>query len=184
MEKEYVVIVKKGIDLEAFDAELAASTGEGPIPNRTVDVANPRFGSRRMTHWMLTDQEANDLKADPRVYAVEIPPYQRDDIQIGLCETQSGSFYRGFSDNTDVNWGLRRMIEETNTWDGGNTITGDYQYALTGEGVDLVIQDSGIEPDHPEWQDSQGNSRFVELDWYTASGVAGTQNAKDRKSVV
>lgn len=177
MEKEYVVIVKKGIDLEAFDAELAASTGEGPIPNRTVDVANPRVGSRRMTHWMLTDQEANDLKSDPRVYAVEIPPYQRDDIQIGLHETQSGSFYRGFNNNTDVNWGLRRMIEETNTWDNGNTITGDYQYALTGLGVDLVIQDSGIEPDHPEWQDSQGNSRFVELDWYTASGVAGTQSA-------
>ena len=176
MEKEYVVIVKKGIDLEAFDAELAASTGEGPIPNRAVDVANPRFGSRRMTHWMLTDQEANDLKADPRVYAVEIPPDQRDDIQIGLHATQSGSFYRGFNNNTDVNWGLRRMIEETNTWNGGNTITGDYQYALTGEGVDLVIQDSGIEPDHPEWQDSQGSSRFVELDWYTASGLAGTQS--------
>ena len=28
-EKEYVVVVHRGIDLEAFDAELAAETGEG-----------------------------------------------------------------------------------------------------------------------------------------------------------
>ena len=177
MEKEYVVIVKKGIDLEAFDAELAASSGEGPIPNRSVEIANPRVGSRRMTHWMLTDQEANDLKADPRVYAVEIPTLDRDDIQIGFAGTQEGSFYRGENDNTDVNWGLRRMIEETNTWNNATTITGDYQYALTGKGVDIVIMDSGIEPGHPEWEDSEGNTRLVEIDWYTASGLAGTQNA-------
>ena len=29
MEKEYVVVVKAGVDLAAFDAELAATTGEG-----------------------------------------------------------------------------------------------------------------------------------------------------------
>ena len=34
-EREYVVVVNRGEDLEAFDAELEASTGEGPIPNRT-----------------------------------------------------------------------------------------------------------------------------------------------------
>jgi len=177
MEKEYVVIVKKGVDLEAFDAELAASSGEGPIPNRTVAIANPRLGSRRMTHWMLTDQEANDLRADPRVYAVEIPAQDRDDIQIGFAETQEGSFYRGENNNTDVNWGLRRMIEEINTWNNGTTITGGYQYALTGKGVDVVIMDSGIEPGHPEWEDSEGNTRLVEIDWYTASGLSGTQSA-------
>ena len=29
MEKEYVVIVKADVDLEAFDAEVAADTGAG-----------------------------------------------------------------------------------------------------------------------------------------------------------
>ena len=38
-EKEYVVVVHRGIDLESFDAELAAETGTGPIPNRSVEVA-------------------------------------------------------------------------------------------------------------------------------------------------
>ena len=48
-EREYVVVVNRGEDLEAFDAELEASTGSGPIPNRSVEVANPRPGSDRMT---------------------------------------------------------------------------------------------------------------------------------------
>ena len=71
-EKEYVVVVNRGIDLEEFDAELSATTGSGPIPNRAVEVANPRWGSKRMTHWMLTDEEAKTLETDDRVLAVEI----------------------------------------------------------------------------------------------------------------
>ena len=75
-EKEYVVVVHRGIDLESFDAELAAETGTGPIPNRSVEVANPRYGSKRMTHWMLSDEEAEALSKDERVLAVEIPADQ------------------------------------------------------------------------------------------------------------
>jgi hypothetical protein len=82
MEKEYVVIVKADVDLEAFDAEVAADTGAGQIPNRAVTVANPRIGSKRMTHWMLTDEEAETLAQDDRVVAVEIPPDQRTDMDI------------------------------------------------------------------------------------------------------
>ena len=156
MEKEYAVIVNRGIDLDAFDAELAASTGSGAIPNRTVDIANARPGSRRMTHWMLTDEEAEALRSDLRVYAVEIPPEQRDDIQIGLRGTQSGAYYRGFNDSSDVNWGLRRVNETTNVYGNTATVAGNYNYALDGTGVDVVIQDSGIQPDHPEWEDANG----------------------------
>jgi len=151
MEKEYAVIVNKGVDLSELDAELAAEQGHGPIPARSVDIANPRLGSRRITHWMLTDQEAEELANDPRVLAVEIPPDQRDDIQIGLNASQPGSFYRGFNDATDVNWGLRRVNETTNAYTDQTTVAGSYEYALNGEGVDIVIQDSGIQPGHPEW---------------------------------
>lgn len=177
MEKEYAVIVNKGIDLEAFDAELAASTGDDAIPNRSVEIANARLGSRRMTHWMLTDEEAEALRKDPRVFAVEIPPDQRDDIQIGLRASQAGSYYRGFNDSSDVNWGLRRVNENTNIYGNSVTTSGNYNYALDGTGVDLVIQDSGIQPDHPEWEDANGVSRMQQIDWYTASGLSGTQSA-------
>ncbi len=178
MEKEYVVVVNRGEDLEAFDAELTASTGEGPIPNRTVEVANPRLGSDRMTHWMLTDDEAEELKNDPRVLCVEIPPDQRDDIEIGYAARQTGTFYRGSNlQSSYVNWGLRRCTADDNSTFGfQNTLSGDYDYAIDGTGVDVVIQDSGIQADHPEWEDKDGNSRLQQIDWYTESGLTGTQS--------
>lgn len=76
-EKEYTVIANTREDLPALEAEITASSGAGPIPNRSVDVANPRPGSKIQTHFMLTDQEAEDLRSDPRVRAVEIPADQR-----------------------------------------------------------------------------------------------------------
>ena len=168
-EREYVVVVNRGEDLEAFDAELEASTGEGPIPNRTVEVANPRPGSDRMTHWMLTDDEAEELKNDPRVLCVEIPPDQRDDIEIGYAARQTGTFYRGSNlQSSYVNWGLRRCTADDNSTFGfQTTLAGDYDYAIDGTGVDIVIQDSGIQADHPEW-----NSTKDELIEIFAGGVS------------
>ena len=92
-EKEYTVIVNNREDLADIEAELTASSGSGPIPDRTVDVANPRPGSKIQTHFMLTDEEAANLRTDSRIRAVEIPPDQRDDIQIGLWLTQTGNFF-------------------------------------------------------------------------------------------
>jgi subtilisin family serine protease len=177
MEREYAVIVHRGIDLEEVDAELAASTGSGPIPNRSVDVADARPGSKRMTHWMLTDEEAESLRNDERILAVEIPPDQRDDIEIGLRSIQDALFSRTITGNTNVNWGLRRSIDLINNYNLAGEILGPYKYSLDGTGIDIVIQDSGIQTDHPEFTDQNGNSRVVQIDWYAASGLTGAQSA-------
>src|SRR6056300_108247 len=117
MEKEYTVIANTREDLPALETEITASSGAGPIPKRSVDVANPRFGSKIQTHFMLTDEEAEELRNDPRVRAVEIPPEQRDDISIGLNAYQTGRFYRGSGLNREyVNWGLRRCMNESNSF--------------------------------------------------------------------
>jgi len=162
-EKEYTVIANTREDLPALEAEITASSGAGPIPNRSVDVANPRPGSRIQTHFMLTDEEAEDLRNDPRVRAVEIPPEQRDDISIGLNTVQQGAFDRDdVLDATHVNWGLRRCISVDTPYSNSNDrVTSlldaippqnvDYEYAIDGSGVDVVIQDSGIDPEHPDW---------------------------------
>lgn len=180
MEKEYTVVVHKGVNLVELESEITASSGAGPIPNRSVDIANPRPGSKRQTHFMLTDEEATALEADSRVLAVEIPPDQRTDIQIGLNSTQTANFTKPvtFSDNSLVNWGLRRSIMEENNYQNSNTSDNIFPYALTGKGVDVVIQDSGIEPNHPDFLDSNGISRVKAIDWYAVqSVVSGTQNA-------
>jgi len=50
----------------------------------------------------------------------------------------------------------------------------DYNYVLDGSGVDVVVMDTGIQADHPEWENEFGVSRLIELDWYAASGVSGS----------
>lgn len=181
MEREYTVIANTREDLPALEAEITASSGAGPIPNRSVDIANPRLGSKIQTHFMLTDAEAEQLRNDPRVRAVEIPPDQRDDISIGLHATQQGTFYRASGLNSAyVNWGLRRCMSETNNYvelaQRTELISGGYEYAIDGTGVDVVIQDSGIDPGHPDWNDVNGVSRLQQINWYTESGLPGTQS--------
>lgn len=182
MEREYTVIATAREYLPDLEAEITASSGAGPIPSRSVDVANPRLGSKIQTHFMLTDEEAQALRADPRVRAVEIPPDQRDDISIGLNASQRGVFARqGGLDSSYVNWGLRRCVSETNNYVDvdvrSTTVDGTYEYAIDGRGVDVVVQDSGIDPNHPDWNDYNGTSRLQQIDWYTASGLPGTQSA-------
>ena len=173
-EKEYIVSLNRNVDYEAFDAEMVAATGAGAIPNRSAPVANARPGSKRNTHYMLTDAEAETLRSDPRVYGVEIPPEQRDDITITRYAVQEGDFSkttldRGFY----INWGLRRINEATDPYV-DDVAPGFYNYTLDGTGVDIVIQDSGIQADHPDFNDASGTSRVQQIDWYDASGISGT----------
>jgi subtilisin family serine protease len=101
---------------------------------------------------MLTDEEAETLAQDDRVVAVEIPPDQRTDMDIGLHARQTAVFERQSGNNsTWVNWGLRRCDEATNTFADATTLSGDHLYALDGTGVDFIVQDSGIQADHPEF---------------------------------
>jgi subtilisin family serine protease len=174
-EKEYIVSLNKGVDYAAFNQEMIVATGAGDIPSRSVDIANHRHASQRNTHYMLTDSEAESLKNDGRVYGVTL----KDDpsISIGINAVQTGDFSKTTLDRGNfLNWGMRRMNESTNPYN-GVSVTGGYNYTLDGTDVDVVIQDTGIQKDHPEWQDASGVSRFTEIDWYTESGISGTQNA-------
>ena len=53
----------------------------------------------------------------------------------------------------------------------------NYNYVLDGTGVDVVIMDTGIQPDHPEFQDANGVSRVKQINWYTESGQSGIQDS-------
>ena len=178
--REYNVILKKDVDYDGFWNDIESDTDGGNlyIPNRKVEFTNERPASLRQCWYLLTDEEAEQLKLDDRVFDVEIPPEHRDDIQIGLKAVQSGNFTKTTSDSgVFLNWGMIRCNSTTNVYGTGTTTTLNYNYTLTGEGVDVVIQDSGIQPDHPEFNDEYGNSRVQQINWFSASGISGTQNA-------
>ncbi len=177
--REYNVILKKDIDYDSFWNDIESDTDGGKlyIPNRAVQYTNERPTSLRQCWYLLTDEEAETLKQDDRVFDVEIPPEHRDDIKIVRKEIQTGNFSKTTSDSGDyINWGLVRSNNLTNIYGTSTTITASYVYSLAGNGVDVVIQDSGLEVDHPEFTDDFGVSRVQQIDWYVQSGVSGTQS--------
>lgn len=179
MLKEYIVSLNKDVDYDAFWNEIEnESDTDSFVPSRRVDIVNNRDGSLRSCHYSLTDEEAERLKQDPRIYSVEIPPWQRDDVKLIRRGYQSGDFTKtSASSGSFINWGLNRINSAINNYGTGITTDGLYKYVLDGTGVDVVIQDSGIEVYHPEFKDDNGNTRVQLIDWYTESGLAGTQSA-------
>ena len=177
--REYIVSLNEGVDYEQFWTEIENDgTPSIYIPDRTVDIINARPGSQRSCHYELSDEEAESLRNDPRVYSVEIPPEQRDDISIGLNARYTGTFSK--SGATGLNWGLLRTINVVNPYGSNSSaiLNTDYIYNLDGAGVDIVIQDSGLQVDHPEFQYANGASRVQQINWYYAAGnvIAGTQS--------
>jgi subtilisin family serine protease len=173
--KEYTVTTA---DLANTDSVWDDLLSDGPtpetIPNRVVDVANERPNNSRNTAYYLTDAEAFFLAQDPRVEAVE----DTSKFSIHKHAFQTGTFSKD-SEQTGpkVNWGLLRHTKNTNIYglstdDPGGT----YDYVLDGTDVDVVIVDSGIQADHPEFRSisNPSESRVNQIDWFAASGISGT----------
>jgi subtilisin family serine protease len=81
------------------------------------------------------------------------------------------------NDNSVKNWGLYRNINSINPFLNNPVIEDLYTYNLTGKDVDVVIQDTGIQADHIEFNskpDGSGNARVNTIDWYNAANISGT----------
>jgi subtilisin family serine protease len=177
--KEYNVALKAGVDYDGFWEDMETENdGLLYIPNRKVEFTNERPSSLRQCWYLLTDEEAELVRGDERVFCVEIPPEHRDDIVMGFRATQIADFTKTTSDSgAFTNWGLIRSSNTTNVYGTGTTTALNYDYTLDGTGVDVVIQDSGLQVDHPEFTDINNNTRVQQLDWGAYSGGSITQNA-------
>ena len=191
--KVYIVTLQNNIDYDDFYKDMEDITADHPyVPERVVGMANELPYSERNTHYYLTPEEADTLSQDPRVLAVEIPPEERDDLEIGHWARQFSDFRKTYnqgnghwSTGSSVNYALVRASTSTNVYS-NTTVTSvtSYDYHLDGTGVDVVIQDSGLEVSHPEFIDENGNSRVQQIDWYSAAGLytPGALNLKTSSS--
>lgn len=180
--KEYIVGIKRHIDYDSVWNRIES--------NNDLEISDERIGSKRLCHYLLTEDQVNTLRNDPDIETVEIPPSQREDIICGLHAIQTSNFNKPklVSQNSIewkqnfVNWGLARSAVEQNidayeySLDTSNGVEQIYTqngatFNLDGEGVDIVIQDSGIDPDHPEFWDENGVSRVQKINWYEAAGL-------------
>ena len=176
--KEYIVTARTMEDADSLIADLESPGGDLYIPNRKVDISQYRELSRN-THFMLTDEEAAQLRNDPRAIAVEQPPRALG-IEVIRYWEQTANFEKSSSiTSSDKNWGLYRVTSgnKLTGWGVGSSFTQTTQTAKTtssGKNVDVVIVDSHINPNHPEFAvnpDGTGGSRVNQFDWFTLSSA-------------
>ena len=182
MLREWIVTLHNKEDLESFYDDMETPGGNLFIPHRAVEVANKRPTSRN-THYMLTNEEVELLKADDRVWGVDLVELINLTTKPAGYKITSGTFSKDwFTDVNDINWGLLRHSETSNrsNWGdllGTSNIVSDLTITASGKNVDVVIFDGHIDPSHPEFavnNDGSGGSRVVQYNWFQNNIGSGT----------
>jgi len=178
--KEYIVTAKTMEDADSIIEDMESPGGNLYIPNRTVDITQLREISRN-THFMLSDDEAAQLRNDPRVIAVERPPREIG-IKVVSHWLQTGNFEKSsIIDSNDKNWGLYRITagNPLSNWGTNGSFTQSTQTITTtssGKNVDVVVVDAHINPNHPEFAvnpDGTGGTRVNQFNWFSLSSYLG-----------
>lgn len=182
---EWIISLHNREDLEGFYEDMETEGGNLYIPNRAVELASRRPISRN-THYMLTFDEVERVKADPRVRGVDLLQKFLDFPPTPLgYEIVSGNFDKGGSPGTtDINWGLLQHTDNTNTvvndWGSGGSsfsITDTVTVTASGKNVDVLIVDGHMDPAHPEYAvnaDGTGGTRVVQYNWFQNDVGYGT----------
>lgn len=177
--REYIITVADPSMWDVlWDKLTTDGLGDNFIPQRAVEVINERPFNDYCAHFLLTDAEAALIANDPRIVAIEL----QADLQPGVIKKvqseRTALYSRSSSVNaTHKNWGLYRCTKLTNPYTSGSglNITGSVGHSLDGTGVDIIVVDTGVDPDHPEFAvnaDGSGGSRVVDFDW-SSLGVTG-----------
>lgn len=179
--REYIVTLHRREDLDDFYEDMETPGGNLYIPDREVDIKLRRPDSRN-THYFLTDQEAEQIKLDPRVADVSLT-FKDLGIIIKPMYTQTETTWDKSSTNTasHKNWGLLRCYENQQRATWGSDATPSQSGTITinnqGRNVDVVIVDGFINPAHPEYatnEDGSGGSRVIQYNWFQHNLGSGT----------
>lgn len=182
-EEEYIITLKNKEDLDQFYDDLETHGGTECVPDRCVECAIRRPISRN-THYILTAEEVEILKNDPRVLSIIPKKIKEQRIVKPLWEQSSNAWNKSFAvSNTHRNWALLRCIEgqQRSNWgsNGTTSVTGIVTATSSGKNVDVVIVDGFVNPNHPEMavnEDGTGGTRVVQFNWYSLNSIV-TGNA-------
>lgn len=178
--KTYIVALQDGIDYNQFWLDMESNTEGLPhIPDRAIGITNERPAFKRICEYALTDEEANRVRNDPRVISVEIPVRNNPFVSVDYDTVQDKNFNKtSFSTGNEVNWGLIRHSYPNNGYGSTastyKTTNRKYNYTVDGSRVDVVISDTGLQVDHPEFA-----GRVLDVNWdiYAPGGVTGMNSA-------
>lgn len=175
-----VVTLHKGVDVDAFIDEMISKGTSSPfVPSRQVEIFNLKEDSLRNVDFIMTRAECEELRKDPRVRHARFGTKAENGFYPALDTVDiSRSYYRTTNfaaGNIDQSWGIPQTNSTTNQYVSSNLVNYQQIYTSAGIGVDFVIQDSGLQINHPEFTNTfDNNSRVNTIDWFQATGVSGT----------
>lgn len=133
--------------------------------SRPVEVVDYMDLSDTTSIVNLTYEEAEALKHDDRVVDVvqyreqEIELHDLPSLKVQVLNT-SMPWYSSVKNPNRENWGLTFCSTIT------SVSSNDFNYFYTGSGVNVVVIDTGITANHPEWNSpSSGTSRLQRINW-------------------
>ena len=140
----------------------------------------------RNTHYKMTEEQAEELRQDPRVWDVQLPfeergiVFEKQIINYNPYNVlPTGGFRKAGSSVSvnDTNWGLKHHGDESvglglkGNWGAGsleNYGGVDVDIFNDGKHVDVIICDDPVSYDCDEWlSPTSGQTRFIQYDWYT-----------------
>jgi hypothetical protein len=104
-----VVTLHKGVDVDAFIEDMVSGTNHNEfMPGRRVELFNEKIDSKRNIDFVLTREEAETLKSDPRIIDVRYGTKIENNIFLGKSILEESRVYaRDPSlDSTHYNWGI------------------------------------------------------------------------------
>ena len=175
-DKTYIVTLYKHEDLEQFYNEMESN-------NFHLVMKRPMS---RNTHYKMTEEQAEELRQDPRVWDVQLPfeergiVFEKQIINYNPYNVlPTGGFRKAGSSVSvnDTNWGLKHHGDESvglglkGNWGAGsleNYGGVDVDIFNDGKHVDVIICDDPVSYDCDEWlSPTSGQTRFIQYDWYT-----------------
>lgn len=176
-EKKAVVTLHKGVNSEEFLDNMTTTFGSDSIPARSVTIYNEKLDSISNFDFVLTKEEAETLKNDSRVRDVRWGTKAENGLipMHNVTEPTRNHTRDNTVNNAHFPWAFAECTSPVSRYNGGTTATYTHAYNLDGTGVDVVVQDSGIEVGHPEWLTRDGGTtRLKQIDWPVESGLSGS----------
>ena len=182
-EKIYIVTLHNKEDLEGFYDDMKDN-------GFRLNLKRP---ISRNTHYWMTDEQAEELKQDPRVWDVDLRPEDKG-IYPKICKTTTdetvpryfeGSFWKGggIDPLNDHSWGYVHTIGDPALPNNGKqqfgSSGGNYSRHVStifanpyensawsdGRNVDIVVCDDPVSSDCSDWMGFEAN-RFVSYQWF------------------
>ena len=182
--QNFVVSIKNESDWNEIHNYIINVNEIDNIPNRKIDCTSEMKCSPKRGVYEMSVNEANILKNHPKVEWVEQSSlynpivleqrkYDEEFDKHRFTDRYKDSTIRNLrpnnaaTDSTTVldytQWGLHRHQAKYNNFGTSQSLAADSQFSLTGKNVDVVIMDTGVRWDHPEFLKA-GTSEFIDKD--------------------